>query len=125
MFKNRLRELQETYKIKNKEFADTLGISVSTLSKYKNGKREPSFELLCRIADYFNVTTDYMLGKTNIKSIDKVITLEGFKNNFKNYPSETIDIIDKIYSIITSNNDSKKLDSIKLILTELNNLLNE
>jgi len=46
-----------------KEMADRLGIAKSTVSMYENGNREPDFELLEQIADYFNVDMNFLLGK--------------------------------------------------------------
>lgn len=45
------------------EMADRLRISRSSVGMYENGEREPSFELLECIADYFNVDMNYLLGK--------------------------------------------------------------
>lgn len=45
-----------------------LDMATGTYSQYENGTREPNFETLFKIADYFNVTTDYLLGRTTINS---------------------------------------------------------
>jgi len=45
------------------ELAKYLGISPVTISGYENGHREPTIEMLERIADYFDVTVDYLLGR--------------------------------------------------------------
>ena len=49
--------------------AQKLGIAKSTISMYENGNREPDFETLEKIADFFNVDTDYLLGRTEKTSI--------------------------------------------------------
>lgn len=43
--------------------ADTLGVSVRMVSYWENGERECTFEMLCAIADYFDCSTDYLLGR--------------------------------------------------------------
>lgn len=48
------------------EIADKLGISRARYSHYENNHVEPDNELLQKMADYFDVTTDYLLGRTNI-----------------------------------------------------------
>jgi transcriptional regulator with XRE-family HTH domain len=48
--------------------ADHLGISYWTISKYETDVREPDFSMLIKIADFFNVTTDYLLGRSNYKN---------------------------------------------------------
>lgn len=56
-----LRELLEEHEINQKEMAMELNIAPSTLSNYVRGLREPDFQTLKVIADYFQVTTDYLL----------------------------------------------------------------
>lgn len=58
----RIKELRENAGLQQKELALDLGIPSNTLSQYENGKREPNNDMLKKIADYFKVTTDYLLG---------------------------------------------------------------
>ena len=48
-----------------------LGISAQAINQYRLGISRPSLENLCKIADYYHVTTDYLLGRTTSKSIDE------------------------------------------------------
>ncbi len=50
--------------------ADLLQIGYSTYKNYELGRSEPSIEILTRIADYFNVTIDYLVGRENNRFID-------------------------------------------------------
>lgn len=52
------------------EMADFLGITRQGYGKYENGGSQPSFEMLEVIADYFDVTTDYLLGRSDKKESD-------------------------------------------------------
>lgn len=61
-FGERLRRVRKEQFIRQKQLATHLNIAVSTLSQYENDKRHPNFEILSQIAQYFNVTTDYLLG---------------------------------------------------------------
>ena len=45
--------------------AAELGISQALLSHYENGAREPGLEFVCRACDYYGVTADYLLGRTD------------------------------------------------------------
>lgn len=65
----RLRELRENKEISQIELARYLNISNTTLSQYETGKRVPSDEIKIKIADYFNVSLDYLLGRTNIPDV--------------------------------------------------------
>lgn len=50
--------------IGQKELANYLTLSVGTVSNYENDVHSPDLETLCRIADFFETTTDYLLGRT-------------------------------------------------------------
>ena len=58
----RLKELREDRDIKQKELADFLHIKQNTYSQYENGQRQLPVEILIKLAEYYNVTTDYILG---------------------------------------------------------------
>lgn len=64
-FQTILKELRLSRGITQVELAKQLGISRSTVGMYESGSREPDFETLELIADYFNIDTDYILGRTN------------------------------------------------------------
>ena len=63
----RLKQLRKENGITAKQLAEKLQVSESTISLYENGKREPDFKMLLNIADYFNVSVDYLLGKDEQK----------------------------------------------------------
>lgn len=63
MFKEMLRYLRNRENLSQSELADRLGVSKSTISMYEVGKREPDFETLETIADFFNVDINFLLGK--------------------------------------------------------------
>lgn len=63
----RLKSLREEQNISREDLAQKLGISYWALSKYENDEREPNNALLAQFADYFHVSTDYLLGRTNIR----------------------------------------------------------
>ena len=52
------------------EFAKIMGVSKQCVSNWENDNVMPSIEMLCRIADFFNVTTDYILGRNEKVYID-------------------------------------------------------
>lgn len=66
----KLKELRNENSLSLRQLAEELGISYSSLSKYEHGDQQPSFDTLIKIADYFNVTTDYLIGYSNIKTKD-------------------------------------------------------
>ncbi|GAA5418042.1 hypothetical protein Pryu01_03124 [Paraliobacillus ryukyuensis] len=62
---NRLKLLRDKKGLLQKQVADKLGIKSNTLSGYENGSRSPDHKLLNSIADFYNVTTDYLLGRSD------------------------------------------------------------
>lgn len=72
-FADRLRASREEADISRKELALKTGISYEALSKYETGEREPDFETLCKIAKFFEVSTDFLLGNSNIKAPDDIL----------------------------------------------------
>lgn len=64
-FKDILRQLRMEEKLTQDELAERLGISRSAVSMYERGQREPDFETLEAIADYFNVDMNYLTGWTD------------------------------------------------------------
>ena len=67
MLADRLEESRLKKKMTKKEVADVLQIDQSTYGKYELGKREPDAATLLKLADLFEVTTDFLLGRTNIR----------------------------------------------------------
>ncbi len=69
MFKNVLKLLRNSKSLTQEQLALKLGTSKSAISMYENGNREPDFEMLETIADFFNVDLDYLIKGSN--AIDK------------------------------------------------------
>ena len=64
-FNTVLKSLRTAKGMTQNELAKSLKISRSTVGMYENGSREPDYEMLELIADYFNVDINYLLGRTN------------------------------------------------------------
>jgi repressor LexA len=81
MFGDALKQLRLESKLTQKELAHIIGVSESTIGMYERNQREPAFEVLEAIADYFNVDMDYLTGRSSVRRsvsyspIDNVITL--------------------------------------------------
>jgi len=66
---NRIRELRKQKDLTMKDLGNQIGVSESTVSLYENEKRQPDQDTLLRIADYFQVSIDYLLGRTDVQCI--------------------------------------------------------
>lgn len=64
----RLRDLREDLDITQKTIADYLNVRQNTYSQYENGQRQLPIEALIELARFYNVSTDYILGLTDIKT---------------------------------------------------------
>lgn len=67
MISKRLKLLRESKELSQKDLASFLGVSPSTIGMYESDKRTPDSDMLNRIANYFDVTVDYLLGRSDIK----------------------------------------------------------
>lgn len=75
IFGEKIKELLSEKQITQKQLANDLNMAVTTLSGYINHNHEPDFNTLCVIASYFDVSTDYLLGRTEItKPIETHLT---------------------------------------------------
>ena len=63
IFPERLSYLMKIEKLSQSELARKIDISQSAICNWLNGKKEPSIESLWKLADYFDVTVDYLIGK--------------------------------------------------------------
>ncbi|WP_088044505.1 helix-turn-helix domain-containing protein [Bacillus sp. EAC] len=77
IFGQRLKELREKEKLKPEELAEKIHFTKSVIWSYENGKKEPTIGHLIRLAEYFNVSTDYLLCLDN----KIVIELDHFSND--------------------------------------------
>lgn len=66
--KLKLKELRTIKGVTQEKVADELYCSYVSYSRYENGHRNPPLELLVPMADYFNVTLDYLFGRENISA---------------------------------------------------------
>lgn len=69
-FSQRLKDLRKNANLSQDDLAAALGISKGALSYYENMQRVPDIVTLDSIAEYFKVTTDYLLGRTEAKTTD-------------------------------------------------------
>lgn len=115
MFKERLKELRKMNGITQKELATHLGFTHVAVVKWENGQREPDFSTVVKIAKFFNVSTDYLLGKVDNPATitanenisvptqyeDVLVALNGGSNDL------TQEDIDRIVNFIKFTRDNK------------------
>lgn len=89
----RLKSLREEHKLTLRQLSEKLNISYSSLGKYEREEQQPSFDTLIKIASFFNVSTDYLLGYSNYKSTNEEYNF----NQFLSLPRNK-----EIYSLFNS-----------------------
>ena len=67
----RLKELRERRKMSQQYLATALNMSQNTVSQYETCTREASYDTLIAIADYFDVSIDYLLGRTDNPKVNR------------------------------------------------------
>lgn len=89
-FGNILEELRKDRKMTQKKLSEVIYVTTGTISNYENDRYLPDIEKLIMLADYFNVTIDYLLGRASYnlnpdtfeKPIDTTTTIGSFLKDF-------------------------------------------
>jgi transcriptional regulator with XRE-family HTH domain len=68
----RLKQLREENKLSQLDLANKLNMSQQAISAYEKGSREPDIDTIKKIAEYFNVSTDYLLCKSDIRNPEEL-----------------------------------------------------
>lgn len=99
MFPQRLKELRENKKMTQKELGKTMNASYQTIGSWERGERQPSYETVSQLADFFGVTTDYLYGRTDIE-----------KNPYKLSTKETKDIAVEVQNMLDGMNTDAEIN---------------
>ncbi|MEW8974268.1 MAG: helix-turn-helix transcriptional regulator [Tissierellaceae bacterium] len=107
MIGERLKELRHEKNLLQKDVANYLNISTSAYGYYEQGKRNLDSDTIKNLADFFNVSTDYLLGRTDNKngSID-------YKINLNNNNSQPNEVESKIRQILLNEKIIKEDEAI-------------
>lgn len=114
---NNIRALRKQRQLSMKELGQIVGVAESTISLYENEKREPDLATLSRIADYFNVTVDYLLGRSSDPERDEKPPLRipdeykdlpiAFYEGAKGLTQDDIDDVVKFMEFLKKKNSDK------------------
>ncbi|MDF2548783.1 MAG: family transcriptional regulator [Anaerosolibacter sp.] len=101
---HRIKWLRENRNIGQQELCDFLGVEQSTLANYENNRRTPKADMLTKIADYFNVTTDFLLGRTD-KLDSEIVTIAAHHDG--DWTEEELNEIEKFKEFVKMKRKSK------------------
>lgn len=120
MFGERLKRLRTKKKMRQEDVAKNLGIARTTYAMYEQNSREPDFDILQKLADFFEVTTDYLLtGRTEppkeAGQVDEISSeVKIFLDDFLSAPEEKKAEVMKYWHRIvkdTADNDGEPKES--------------
>lgn len=89
MFGSRLRELRKNKNMTMKELGKKFSLAESTISGYEIGNRRPDIEMINAFADFFEVTTDYLLGRSeeSVQTVNKILNKNKLNTHDDSYDS--------------------------------------
>ncbi|SKC61798.1 helix-turn-helix domain-containing protein [Maledivibacter halophilus] len=93
-FQSRLRQLRKEMNMTQEELAQKLNITKANISKYETGRIQPNIETLTFLSNFFNVSIDYLLGRTDHRKL--IINPEGNLDNQNNKYKSYDEISNKI-----------------------------
>lgn len=83
MIGKRIKELRTQKDVTQKELADFIGLTPKMISFYEKEERFPPHDIILKLSDFFDVSTDYLLGKSNVRDIKSNDNLIVIKENEK------------------------------------------
>ncbi|RXE57733.1 helix-turn-helix domain-containing protein [Acetivibrio mesophilus] len=99
MIGERLAMLRNEKKLTMRAIGELVGVSDAAWVKYEKNRAEPSIATLCKTAEIFNVSLDYLLGRTNIRD-PKLIDTADIQNDFiKEFEESTIGDTNKFFNL--------------------------
>ena len=114
MLGSRIKLLREEAGLKQDELAKKLAVSPSAIGMYERDLREPNNELTLKIANFFNVSIDYLLGKTDIRNPEELdkdkINIGLSKKDYNPPTKEQQEKIEEFARFVLKDNLKKKED---------------
>lgn len=97
MFQIRLKELREDKGLSQGKLGKQIGVAQSTVGMWENGTNKPENSKLVALANFFNVSTDYLLGKTNVKNAPADDETDEDKIKFALFGGDAEEITDEMF----------------------------
>lgn len=108
---NRLKLLREEKGLFQSDIAKILGVSVAAVGFYENEKRDMSPDTIIKLAEYFGVSTDYLLGKSDIRNPEKAdldkLQIGLSAKDYSNITDEQIKQIEDFAKFVLKDNKKK------------------
>ena len=92
-----IRKLRIEKGITQNELSNYLGLTPKMISFYELGERFPPYDIINKLADYFNVSTDYLLGRTDLKNPEKLLY------EYSNLSTDELKVLEECIELKTKN----------------------
>lgn len=103
-FGSRLKEIRNDKGVSQKDVAEYLGVSITSISQYESDSRFPNEDMLRRICVYYKITSDYLLGLTDVKHAP----LSSAEIEDKMVSAKQMEVIDYLIDVFHSTEKSRK-----------------
>ena len=117
-FGDRLKDLREKNQILSKNFANDMNVKPATVTNWEKGNRFPKEDMLIKIADYFNCSVDYLLGRTD--DPNSIVYMGKYNNDIIE-----IDIDKKYPQKLTSDDIKNLIKDLESVGFDINTLINK
>jgi transcriptional regulator with XRE-family HTH domain len=131
MIGERIKMLRSEKGLTMKDMAEMFDLSISAWNKYEKNEAEPKLDNIVKMADFFNVSLDFLMGRTNIR--DKKIVeksnilnslLKGFESINMGDPSNMQFVIENLTSSLEAYNKEKvNEESLQMLLKVINEII--
>ncbi|MED3025257.1 MULTISPECIES: helix-turn-helix domain-containing protein [Bacillus cereus group] len=107
MFGTRLHTLRKERKLRQEDMAKQLGIARTTYAMYEQGNREPDYNTLIKLANFFEVSIDYLLGTTEMRQVTNIQDPELYQwfKDIKNATPQKREELKKFWEFIIQRED--------------------
>ena len=113
MFAENLKTLRKSKGLTQVQFAEIFNISSGTIAMWETNKRVPDTSMLIKIAEFFNVTVDYLLGKTVNENKPSPVPVQ----NESRFGPETQKVINELLAKLRAMPDTKQEEAARGALT--------
>ncbi|MEH7277610.1 helix-turn-helix transcriptional regulator [Bacillus toyonensis] len=116
MFGTKLNFLRKEKKLRQEDMAKHLGIARTTYAMYEQGNREPDYDTLQKLADFFDVSVDYLLGRTEKRNNKELNSKDFFTESklnlwfkdIENAPPEKLEELKQFWEFIKQKEKNRK-----------------
>jgi transcriptional regulator with XRE-family HTH domain len=109
-FGERLKKLREERQLSQSDLGKTFNLSQSTIAYYESGKKQPYPNMLEKFSDYFNVSVDYLLGRTEVRNQQSIVAPHRPGDPMADLPEEALKELETLRQYVINKYQKKPQD---------------